>query len=52
VYIITNRSHRLYTGTTTDLVGRVRQHRDKTYSNAFTARYKFYRLVYYEAHPS
>jgi putative endonuclease len=30
----------------------VRQHRDKTYPNAFTARYKFYRLVYYEAHPS
>ena len=52
VYIITNRAHRLYTGATTDLISRIRQHRHKTYPNAFTARYSFYRPVYYEPHPT
>jgi putative endonuclease len=40
VYMMSNKSHRLYTGVTTDLVMRPRQHKDG-YRNAFTARYKF-----------
>ena len=52
VYIISNRSRRLCVGATTDLPVRVRQHREGTYPNAFTARYKFYRLVYFEPHTS
>lgn len=52
VYIVSNRSHRLYIGMTGDPHERAREHRKKTYVNAFTARYKFDRLVYYEPHPS
>ncbi|MGZ7032164.1 MAG: GIY-YIG nuclease family protein, partial [Thermoanaerobaculia bacterium] len=49
---MSNRNHRIYVGATTDLVGRVRQHKEKTFPNAFTARYNFYRLVYFEALPT
>ena len=48
VYIMSNKSHTLYTGITNDLPKRVQQHKDRTYVNAFTARYTFNRLVYYE----
>jgi putative endonuclease len=48
VCIVSNKSHRLYVGATADLVQRVRQHKDQTYPNGFTARYVFDRLVYYE----
>jgi putative endonuclease len=48
VYIMSNRSRRLYVGMTTDLPARVFQHRTCAYPNAFTARYKFYTLVYFE----
>ena len=48
VYIISNKSHRLYVGITTDLVRRVREHREQTYPSSFTARYSFYRLVWFE----
>jgi putative endonuclease len=51
VYILSNKSHRLYIGATTDLVQRITQHRDKKYETAFTARYNFDRLVYYEVLP-
>jgi putative endonuclease len=50
--MMNNRHHRIYVGATTDLVDRVRQHRNKTYPNAFTARYDFYRLVYFEPLPT
>ena len=49
VYIMSNKSHRLYVGSTVDLVSRVREHKERTYPNAFTARYNFDRLVYLEA---
>ena len=49
-YIVSNKSHRLYVGWTTDLIVRVRQHREKRYPNGFTARYNFDRLVWFEAH--
>jgi len=48
VYIMSNKSHRLYVGATTNLVNRVRQHKEGSYPNGFTARYKFDRLVYFE----
>jgi putative endonuclease len=49
VYIMTNRMRTtLYTGVTSNLVGRVREHRDQVYPNSFTSRYKCFHLVYYE----
>jgi putative endonuclease len=51
VYILSNKSHTLYIGSTTDLMRRVTEHRDKKYVTAFTARYNFDRLVYYEVLP-
>ena len=46
---MTNKSNRvLYTGVTSDLVGRVWQHREGE-RNGFTKKYKVNRLVYYEA---
>jgi len=48
VYIMSNRTHRLYVGETVDLMRRVVQHRHRTYPNAHTARYTFNRLVYFE----
>ncbi|WP_245586355.1 GIY-YIG nuclease family protein [Olivibacter sitiensis] len=48
VYIITNKSHRvLYTGVTSDLLSRIKKHRDKEFPNSFSARYNVYKLVYY-----
>jgi putative endonuclease len=48
VYIVSNSAHTLYTGITNDLLRRVRQHKEHTFENAFTARYTFSRLVWYE----
>jgi putative endonuclease len=48
VYIISNKSHTIYVGSTVDLLLRVRQHREKRFRKAFTARYHFMRLVYFE----
>ena len=51
-YIISNKSHRLYVGWTTNLIARLREHREKSYPNGFTARYNFDRLVWFESHPT
>src|SRR5438105_1036155 len=48
VYIVSNHAHTLYRGMTNDLPRRVRQHEERTFENAFTARYTFDRLVWYE----
>ena len=48
VYILSNKSHTLYTGFTTDLRRRFHEHLDGVYPGSFTARYHFDRLVYYE----
>ena len=48
LYIMSNKAHTLYTGITDNLPRRVQQHKDRTYDNAFTARYTFNRLVYFE----
>lgn len=49
---MSNRSHTLYVGATHDLDQRVRQHKQKVYPSAFTARYTFDRLVWYESWPT
>ena len=52
VYILSNRTHRLYIGCTSDLPRRCREHIERRYPLAFTARYTYNRLVYYEVLPS
>ena len=50
VYILTNAAHTvLYTGVTSDLAQRMRQHREGK-GSAFVARYRARRLVYYESY--
>jgi putative endonuclease len=49
VYIMTNNYNSvLYTGVTSDLKERVKQHKTKKHHNSFSARYNLYKLVYYE----
>ena len=49
VYILTNKNKTvLYTGVTNDLKRRLREHKEKTNPNSFTARYNVEFLVYYE----
>ncbi|MFM1754185.1 MAG: hypothetical protein RLZZ236_1124 [Bacteroidota bacterium] len=50
IYIITNNNHTvLYTGVTSDLTKRIKEHQDKRYQGSFSARYNVIKLVYYEA---
>jgi putative endonuclease len=49
VYVMSNRNHRIYVGSTTNLSARVAQHKRKFHPGAFTSRYNFYRLVWFEA---
>jgi putative endonuclease len=50
VYIVTNKRHgTLYTGVTSDLPGRIYQHKNKV-DEGFTAKYGCDKLVYYEQH--
>jgi len=52
VYIMTNKNHTvLYTGVTSDIIGRVWQHKNKVYPKSFTARYNCDKLVYYLFYP-
>jgi putative endonuclease len=47
-YIMTNKMHTvLYTGVTSDLIGRIWQHKNKVHPKSFTARYNCDKLVYY-----
>lgn len=48
VYILSNKAHTLYVGSTNDLVRRLNEHREGVHEHAFTARYTFDRCVYYE----
>jgi len=49
VYILTNKTHSvLYTGVTGNLVRRVYEHKNNADPNSFTAKYKVYKLVYFE----
>ena len=47
VYVMSNKSRRLYVGITSKLFGRVFDHKNKIVPG-FTSRYKFDMLVYYE----
>jgi putative endonuclease len=47
VYLLASRSHVLYTGVTSDLAGRVYQHRRRLF-RGFTSRYAATRLVHFE----
>jgi putative endonuclease len=48
VYIITNKLNTvLYTGVTSDIAGRIWEHKNKVYPKSFTARYNCDKLVYY-----
>jgi putative endonuclease len=48
VYILSNNAHTLYIGATNDLLRRFDEHRTRADPAAFTARYTFDRIVYYE----
>lgn len=48
VYIISNKSRRLYIGITKYLLVRMLQHKYKAFPDSFTARYSFDMLVYFE----
>ncbi|HEY2323987.1 MAG TPA: GIY-YIG nuclease family protein [Thermoanaerobaculia bacterium] len=49
VYIVSNTSMTLYTGVTNDLQRRVHEHKTGE-GSAFTSRYHFDRLVYFETY--
>lgn len=49
VYILTNKNQTtLYTGVTSNLPARILQHRSCYYPNSFSARYRLFKLIYYE----
>ena len=49
VYIMCSINHStLYTGVTSGIGARVRQHKEKFHPNSFTARYNCVKLVYYK----
>ena len=48
VYILSNKAHTIYVGSTNDLLRRLREHSQKVHPGSFTSRYTFNRLVYYE----
>ena len=48
-YITTNKNKTvLYIGATNDIIRRINEHKNKTFKNAFTARYNCDILVYFE----
>ena len=51
-YIMSNKSHTIYVGSTENLPQRVLQHKARKTRGAFTTRYRFTRLVWYELHPT
>jgi len=48
IYIMSNKSRRVYVGVTSELQGRVFKHKKGWYEGSFTARYNFDMLVYFE----
>ena len=52
VYILANGFKRLYTGVTSRLVSRLREHKQHLNPDSFTTRYNIDQLVWYEEHLS
>ena len=53
VYIMTNKHHTtFYVGVTSNLPGRVLEHKENFYPKSFTARYNLHTLVYHESFSS
>ncbi|QHS50319.1 GIY-YIG nuclease family protein [Edaphobacter sp. 12200R-103] len=52
VYILANGYKRLYTGVTSSLAQRIREHKGQIHPESFTARFNIDRLVYYECYES
>ncbi|KAA9034599.1 GIY-YIG nuclease family protein [Ginsengibacter hankyongi] len=53
VYIITNKNNTvLYTGVTSDLRGRIWEHKSKFFPNSFSAKYNCEKIVWYEVFPT
>jgi len=49
VYILANKTNTtIYTGVTSNLLARIREHKDHMDPNSFTAKYDVTKLVYYE----
>jgi putative endonuclease len=51
VYILASKSRVLYTGVTSRLEERVREHKSNLF-DGFTSQYRVHRLVYYESFPN
>src|SRR5690606_13578235 len=50
IYILTNKNNTtLYIGVTSDIVTRIKQHKEKQNHKSFTAKYNMDKLVYFEA---
>ena len=53
IYIMTNKNNTtLYVGVTTNIYMRVKEHKSSDNLKSFTARYKLFKLVYYEGFDS
>ena len=51
VYILSNKKNGvLYIGSTSDLIGRIYEHKNKIIPNSFSAKYNLEKLVYFEWH--
>lgn len=51
-YMVTNKKDGvIYIGVTSDLKGRIKKHKDKTYTKSFSAKYNVNKLVWFEKHP-
>jgi putative endonuclease len=49
IYMIANEHNNvLYVGVTSDLIIRIKQHKEKFYPDSFSARYNVHKLVYFE----
>lgn len=50
IYMMTNKNNTtIYTGVTSDLPHRVRQHKEKYFEHSFTSKYNLFKLVYWES---
>ncbi|MBF8455971.1 GIY-YIG nuclease family protein [Kaistella sp. G5-32] len=50
IYIVTNKNNTaLYIGVTSNLPGRILEHKTKKFKNSFTAKYNLDKLVYWES---